>query len=201
MMPGALAKRWKSLPRATKWIVIAALATGAYFAIEPVLDARMLAASRADEAAEQLHQFSQRSRQFQQAQQDIGRGTTQFGDVEMPGAGTNVVSTASNKIREALSDRGITEWNIQTRRGVPLGRGVLGELLEGDDQEIQRVTFDVQLTDTPEVVTAVLAEIERMPEVTTIGSVEIRKSGGDGRKVQARLTPETWIIVRREERR
>ena len=200
-MFAGLGERWKKLPRASKWLVVAVIGMGAYFAIEPVLDARMLAASRADEAAERLHQYSQRSSQFKAAQNEIGLGTTQFGDVEMPSSGTGVVSAASNRIREALTDRGITEWNIQTRRGVPLGRGVLGELVEGEDQEIQRVTFDVQLTDAPEVVAAVLAEIERMPEVTTIGNVEIRKAGGDGRKVQARLTPETWVIVRREERR
>lgn len=196
-----LGERWKGLPRATKWLVIAVVGTIAYFAVEPLLDARMLAASRADESAERLRQYSQQSRQFKKAQDEIRLGTTQFGEVEMPSSGTGVVSTASNKIREALSDRGITEWNIQTRRGVPLGRGVLTELLESEGEEIQRVSFDVQLTDAPEVVTTVLAEIEQMPEVTTIGSVEIRKVGGDAQKVQARFTPETWVIVRREERR
>lgn len=200
-MAGGLGARWKALPRAMKWLIAAGVVAAGYFAIEPLLDMRMLAASRADDASERLLQYSKRSQQFQAAQQDIRLGTTQFGEVDMPTSGTRVDSTASNKIREALSDRGITEWNIQTRRGVPLGRGVLNELLDGDGEEIQRVTFDVQLTDTPEVVMAVLAEIERMPEVTTIGTLEFRKAGGDSKKVQARLTPETWVIVRREERR
>ena len=194
-------ERWRGLPRAGKWLVVAGIGMGGYFVVEPVLDARLLASSRADRAAETLEEYSRQSRRWKDAQQSIVLGATAFGEVALPGVRSGAVSAASNKIREALSDRGITEWNIQTQRGIKVSGGVLDELLEGEGDELQRVTFQVQLTDTPGVVAAVLAEIERMPEVTTIGRVEILRVAGEERKVQARLAPETWVIVRREERR
>ena len=197
-----LADRWRGLPRATQWLIIAGVGVGAYLGvIDPLLATRQASVFAADRAARKLEDYSRRSSQFEAAKRQIEFGTDQFGEVAPPSSARGAESIASNRIRAALSDRSVAEWDIQTARGVPLRGGAFDALATGEGEELQKVVFTVNLTDTPDVVAEVIAEIEAMPEVTTIGQVQLRKLNGTERHVQAMLTPETWVIVRREDGR
>lgn len=197
----SLSERWRGLPRSMRWLVLAgAVVVGYLGVVDPMLAARQEANVSADRSAARLQEFARQSNRLQGAGAEIARGTSRFGAVGVPGRDSGTVSAASRKIREALTDRGIEEWNIQTQRASELPR-VLEDLLEDESDELQRVTFNVTLTDEPEVVVAVLSEIERMPEVTTIGRLEIRRASGEEGRVTATLYPETWTIVRRGEGR
>ncbi len=197
-----LAERWKGLPRAARWLLIAGVAIGGYLGVvDPLLASRQASAFAADRAARKLEDYARQSGRWEEAKRQIEFGARQFGEVRLPGSGRGMEAEASNRIRAALADRGIAEWDIQTARGVPLARGIPSELEGGEGEELQKVTFTVRLTDEPDVVAEVIAEIERMPEVTTIGQVQLRRLSGDEAMVQATLTPETWVLARREDRR
>jgi hypothetical protein len=197
-----VAQRWKALPRAAKWAIAASVIGGAYLGvIDPLLAARQASVFAGDRAARKLEDYTRRSSQFAEAKSKIEFGTKQFGDVALPASGRGAESVASNKIRAALADRGVSQWDIQTARGVQLARDVSEALAPGEGEELQKIVFTVNLTDEPDVVAEVIAEIEGMPEVTMIGAVSLRRLNNQENHVQATLSPETWVVVRREERR
>jgi hypothetical protein len=197
-IPAALA-RWKSLPRAAKWAVYGGLFVAAYFAVvQPVLDKTNALSAAADLAALQLRQYDTQEASRAEALARIAMGASAFGPVTLPAKDPTRVSSVSDAIARVLGDRGVVEWNVQTQRSSALGRGVLPGLIKPDTEELQRVVFTVTLTDRTATVLGVIADLERMPEIATIGQVQLRRAEKGKDRISATITPEVWVIVSRE---
>jgi len=194
-----LVARWRSLPRVARWVILAGLGIGAYYGIvEPVLDMTNKADAAADLAALQLREYDKQEASRAEAQARIAIGSTSFGEVALPTKDANLVSRISDQIAAILNDHGVTEWNVQTLRGSPLGRAVLPSLFRPDTEELQRVVFTVTLSDRTATVLSVIADLERIPGIAAISSAQLRRTEKGKDRIAATLSPEVWVIVPRE---
>ena len=197
-----LRDRWRTLPRAAKWLVYGGVFVGGFFAvILPILDATNALTARADLAALQLRQYDTQEASRAEAISRIALGTSAFGPVGVPAKDPALMTRVSDAIATILGERGVTEWNVQTQRGTPLGRAVLPGLYKPETEELQKVVFNVTLTDRTATVLGVIADLEQVPEITAIGQTTLRRADKGKDRIAATLTPEVWVIVPRENAR
>jgi hypothetical protein len=200
-MAGIVA-RFRSLPRAARWGLLFAAFVVAYFGVvEPVIDLTARLDAAADRAGSRLSTYSQQA-EARKAQSDkLTLGVKRFGDVRLPDTDSKRANEVFSKISETLKARNISKPSITQNRGVPLGKDTLQGLLE-PNQEVQRLVFELKLEGSLEDVAGVIADLEKIPEVTSIGQVVLRRMGKEEeRKLQATVTPEVWIIAERGGRR
>lgn len=204
---------YKSLPRAGRWFVWALVCVAAYFGVvEPVIDRASGISARADAAAAALVAYdSGRSTQDREAA-DIRRGLRQFGPVLLPGEPGERSVAFNRRITEILDKQGV-KYPLSTVKTASLGAGPLDKSMPAG-QRVERLIRDVQFDATPEQVSAVLAELERSPEVASVSRVQIRRAGegrggaggggvggaggAGGRTVRANITVEGLVIARKD---
>ncbi|GAB4543789.1 MAG: hypothetical protein Tsb0013_00290 [Phycisphaerales bacterium] len=198
-MQGLLA-RWKRLSRAVQWSILALIGLGIFYAVvDPVTrwanDMNVIANDNAEKLARLQEQASKRS----EATGVLRRNARVFGDVLPPGPLDERVQTASQRIDAILRGNNAGDLDFSTRSPVALGTRVLPGYVENPDNfELQRVTFDVSFTGTPETVVDILAQLERIPEITLIADLNLKRIDSRGaRLVQADLAPEVWGIARK----
>lgn len=200
-MAGVVA-RFRALPRAARWGLLFVAFVVAYFGVvEPVMDLTAKMNAAADRAGSRLATYSQQAKARRDQSNKIDLGVKRFGDVRLPDKDPKRSNEVFTKISDTLKARNISKPSITQNRGVSLGKDVLQELLE-PNQEVQRLVFELKLEGSPEDVAGVIADLERIPEVTSIGQVVLRRLGKEEeRKLQATITPEVWIIAERGGRR
>jgi hypothetical protein len=190
---------YKSLPRAGQWLVWGLVCVAAYFGlVEPVMDQTSSIGSKADAAASALVSYeSGRTTQDREAG-EISRGLRQFGPVLLPGEAGERSGAFNRRITEILDKQGV-KYPTSTTRTAPLTSGPLDKTMPAG-QRVERLIRDLQFDATPEQVTAVLAALERSPEVAAVSRVQIRRAaGGAGsRTVRANITVEGLIIARKD---
>lgn len=191
--------RWRALPRSAKWGAMGLGFLLAYFVIvDPLLAFTNKLDAAADVAQIQLREYDRQEASRAEALDRIAIGSAAFGSVEIPAKDSSRVTKVSDQIGAILNDHGVKEWNVQTARGSPLGRALLPALYRPDSEELQKVTFTVTLTDRQATVLSVIAELERIPEIAAINSVQLRRAEKGKDRISATLSPEVWIIVPRE---
>lgn len=197
-----LITRYKAFPRSMRWLIVFAVFAGVYFVvIEPALNMMTEWNNAADRAAIALRRYEEQATARDAADTRIAIGVTRLGDVAMPNALRDRSNVLYTKIGSILDKHGVVRPSITQGRPIPLGKGVLAELV-GANEEVQRLTFDVKLEGDPDTILKVIADLERTPEVTTLGTLQLRRTGKDDeRKLQATLTPEAWVIAERGGRR
>ena len=194
--------RFRSLPRAARWGLGFVVFVVAYFgAVEPVIDTTARLNAAADRADSRLATYSAQAKAREAQSDKLLIGVKRFGDARLPDSDPKRSNEVFTKISDTLKTRNISKPSITQNRGVSLGKDVLLDLL-GPTQEVQRLVFELKLEGSPEDVIGVIADLERIPEVTTIGQVVLRRMGKEeDRKLQATITPEVWIIAERGGRR
>lgn len=191
--------RWQALPRTAKWAIFAAIGMGLYFGVvELALDQTNKLDSAADLAALKLREYERQEASRAEALDRIAVGSAAFGSVQVPAKDSTRVTKVSDQIGTILTDHGVTEWNVQTARGSPLGRALLPSLYRPDVEELQKVVFTVTLTDRQATVLAVIADLERIPEIAAINTATLRRAEKGKDRISATLSPEVWVVVPRE---
>lgn len=197
-----LSQRWKALPPVVKFGVGAAAFAAAYFAaIEPAIDAinRDGGKSASNETA--LIEYARSGGRLRAANETVSRGSREFGEVALPGDPQSRPSEFNSAVDAVLSTHKV-EGVTSTSRTAPLATGPLTKYL-GTGQKVDRVMKELSFNATPEALHAVLADLERTPQVAAISRVQVRQ--GDDREKADRLLKvsislETWTITRKEQR-
>ncbi len=191
----SLLQRWNSLPRAGRWLLAAAAAFAAYFAVvEPVLNRTGDLAARADAIQAGLDRQAQRSQSG--ASGAIALGLSRFGSAAVPGRGERS-GELNARLEEILRQRKVSSLSIRARAPVPLGRSAMDDVI-GEGEQVQRLILDIDFESSPEVAAAVLADLEQAREVASVGRVSMRRlDRGGQRAVQVSLSPEAWVIAPR----
>lgn len=186
----ALLAWFRALPRAGRWALLAALGIGAYFAIlEPIVDLTASYRLKGDRlesllARGELDPGSPEGRA-------VLLGIANFGEPLPPGPERERTEAFYTGVNEVLARHGVASPRLTTRERVPIATAgpVPGE----------RLIVDVQFESTPEVVTAVLADLEREPSVAGVSRVLLRRSAQSADKaggtLQVTLSPEAWIAA------
>lgn len=195
-------KRFRALPRAARWGLGFVVFIAAYFGVvEPVMDLTSKKNAEADRAGSRLTTYANQATARKEQSVKLATGVKRFGDVNLPSKDSTLSNKLFSKISDILKTRNIAKPSITQNRAIALGKDVLVNLLE-PNQEIQRLVFELKIEGSPEDVAGVIADLERIPEVTTVGQVVLRRLGKEEeRKLQATITPEAWVIAERGGRR
>ena len=97
---------------------------------------------------------------------------------------------------DLVADEGAEKGGFTT---APLGGGPLTAKI-GSDFRVDRMMRDIQFSAPPEVASAVLADLERLPVMSTISRLQIRTADGkdkETRQVRVTMTVETWLQARK----
>lgn len=195
-----IAERFRSLPRSARWLIWGALGLLAYFVIvEPIVERTSRLRILADSRAGQLAKAHSGAVVLAAAQSDIKAGVQRFGMVELPGEPKERSEAFSRRVGEILQAHGVRPTS--TVKETPLGNGpLLGAL--GSEYKVDRLVTELQFDASPATVAAVLADLERAPEVAAVSRVQVRKAGpqGDrpvGKVLRTTIAVEAWQLVRK----
>lgn len=181
------------LPRSGRWLLLAALGIGAYFAvIEPVIDATVSANSRADAMAARIRAVRSMDEKAKDDQQRIAIGSRLHGPIELPGPRSERATALNRAVDSALREAGVsgartqtTEQNLADGPATQFygGRGSLVKL-------VSTISFDA----TPEAFSQVLGALEANADVAAVTRVIIRRAEDGSRQISATLTVEAWAL-------
>lgn len=192
-----LAERYRSLPRAARWGLIAVGVIIAYFAaIEPALDRINKVRAKVGTKEAILASYERDQDKLRMAYNEIGAGLTRYGDVSFEFADrSDARATEFNKTVAAILKKHGVSQSTTTARPATLGTGPLQDAV-GQGYRVERLINEYQFEAEPEVVTAVLADLERSPLVSAVSRIQVRKGDAkEGRKVRAVIAAELWSRV------
>jgi len=201
-----LLTKFSTLPRSMKWLVIFLIFTVVYFVIvEPSLDQVNKLNVKADRLALGLKQ----ERDLLSADSAKGKlladGRRLFGEPLLPGDPANRPEAIHTAVDQVLAKNGVTK-SVKNERRIPFRGDELANLLGSSIQgTAERIVLDLTFEASPEVVTAILTQLEQAPEIALVGRVELRrpdagrdpKSGAPvavGRTLKVTISPEAWVV-------
>jgi len=190
-----LVERWRSLPRAARWLIAFGLIVVLYFAVaEPALDWRARASARADALEAGLARQAERAAGTSADAAALALAASRFGSPSLPG-GEERIRELNRRVEDIFSRHTVSNLTIRARSPASLGREALaGAVPQG--LQAQRAALDIEFEASPETTSAVLAELEGAPEVAAVGRLTLRRTDRDGRKrVAVSVSPEAWIIA------
>ena len=188
---------YRSLPRAARWCFWALSGVLAYFVVvEPLVNLYASMSRRAKDQGTRLVSFEQSRRKADDALASVATGIARFGDVAPPGDPDARPDAFGRKVALILTTHGIKDQKTTTRSSA-LGKGPLLDSL-GQGAQVMRYAIEMQFDGTPEQVAAIIADLERTPEVAAVTRVQIRRLDEDrSRTVHATISAETWLLTRK----
>jgi hypothetical protein len=192
--------KFRALPRAARWGVVAAAGTLAYFGLEAaVIDPTNRMNAEADAAALTVARAVDQASRRSEADSTIALAVSKFGEVALPGDFQTVTAELDNAVQEVFKGRGIEPGTSKKDKPALLGREVMSGVLPAS-KEVQRLGIEVKFECAQELVGALIADLERSPSITKVSEVKI-ETLRDKEKVKVTVTPEAWIIVEKGARR
>ncbi len=195
-----LVEKYNALPRIGKWGVWAALVIVLFFGLfEPIDSYQKSIASREETIETALKEQHDHFETEGAKAQELAALQSAFGSPLMPSPGGLKPEAFSRVVNSILESHNITDRTVSERR-VRLNGDLGATLAVGNiDRLILEVTFDAQ----PETVIAVLADLERSPEVAAVSRVRFDKAGvragtanaEEDHLVRATITPEAWVVA------
>ncbi len=193
---------YRSLPRAAKWLLSAALVVGVYFGVvEPVIDATARVDSSADLIESRLEQ------EADLMSQDQNRATLvrALGTPALPDEDVGRRAAFQTAVDGVFAEHGVPSKE-QTEQTAPVRLGDEHRGLIDADQQLERIELLLRFEATPETISAIVADLEASDSVTAVTQLKMdrraRRSRDDNsRLVGAQLGVETWLIAKRRSRR
>jgi hypothetical protein len=187
-----LADFYRGLPRAGRWGLLALAGLLAYFGVvEPVVDKTGALNARAEARARAIAEVRAGG-----ATAAADLGLRQFGVVEPPGDPRERAVAFDRRVLEVLEKHSVERHTSNTKTA-PLAPGPLLAALAPANQKVDRRIREIQFETTPETLAAVIADLERIPEVAAVSRVQIRKADDGGRTLRATVAAEAWTLARK----
>lgn len=189
-----LAQRYTALPRAARWLIIGLGVVVLYFLIlEPVLNQYNRVAAKVQSRSQTLAAYERDKEQIKAAGATVRVGVSRYGNVsfEFSEKSDARVSEFNEAVASILRKHGVSQVT-RTARPATLGSGPLLTAV-GPAYRVERLINEYQFEAEPETVTAVVADMERTPLVSSVSRVQMRKGDArDGRRVKATIAAELW---------
>lgn len=180
-----------------KWAVLALAGIGAYFVIERWwLDVLSDLDRQATAREAELASLRSRANVSSGAGAEVAAGVARYGVVREPVDAQTGANSISKRLGQVLGERGVKQYTATTRAPALLPSGPLSPA--GAIDRVERLVTDVQFEASPETFTAVLADLEQSPEVSSVSRVQVQRGGSAGPNANARivrvnLSVETWV--------
>jgi hypothetical protein len=194
----SLLQKFNALPRAAQWLAYLAVFIVAFFAIiKPVMNYSDTVSAKASQIEDAL------SKQNDFASATGGNGgiltalQSVYGTPLRPGGGLKP-EAFTRVVDGILENHGITDRTV-TERKVRMSGMDHDQASALGVAELDRLILEVTFEAQPDVVVAILAELERAPEVASVSRIKMDRSisriSDDDHLVRATLTPEAWIAA------
>lgn len=179
---------------------------GAFYGIiDPALGLAQKWNVSAQAKLERLSRSGREAAELSEAEGDIKNGVLRFGVVALPGAAKERSDALNRRVGQVLRSHGVTDHTSSVKE-MPLGSASFDQQF-GSDVRVERLVTELQFEASPDSVAAVLADLERSPEIAAVSRVQIRKASANGqekksssRTVRATLAVEAWQVVRKLKR-
>lgn len=184
--------RYRRMPRAIRWALLAAIGIALFEVREIVLRPF---ANAWDHKAEIIEDRVSQVR----ASQDISREIDQMhdlvrdlGPVDVPRNEADGQKSLNAAIGQVLQKNGATNqsWAIGPKGN--LSKTALPSIANG--KRIERLAGDLKFDATPKAAAAIIAELESNPDIETVDSVRMTRDASGG-KVKVHLTIEAWVLA------
>jgi len=193
-----LAARYVALPSVMKFAIIALSIVGVYFGLaEPALDRINQLSSRADGKSALLKKHAKGAAALKDAADAVETGIRHFGAVEAPVDSEERPLKFNQAVDKILNQHEVRE-STSTSRTAPIGPGPLTSKVAGD-YRVDKLMKDIQFIADPASAAAVIADLERLPLVSTISQLQIRQAEGKDKTkiVRVKMVVETWVLARK----
>lgn len=186
----------KDMPRAARWLIGLGVGLLAYFlAVEPALDAAAQWSARADSKALALDEHRRGRAQRESAAAAVSAGLATFGPVAMPVEEKRRSEEFNRRVNAILAQHGIRD-HTSTSRTAPMPTDALAGVF-GAGVRVGRLVTELQFEARPDVVAAVIADLEQSAEVSAITRIDLRKGGRDSsRLLRAQVSAESLVLLR-----
>jgi len=187
----ALLAWYSGQQRAVKWGVWAAAGLAAYFGlVEPIVEGTLKAGRAADVREASLRKLADAGADSEAEALAIRT----FGRLELPADANTRTLKLNQAVTAVLDSHGVRRHTSSTKL-TSMEQGPLQAAVPATEQ-VWRFVREIQFEAAPEVFAAVLADLERSPDVSCVSRVQLRRGGeanrGD-RVVRASVAVETWI--------
>ncbi len=190
---------FQTSPRVVRWVVLAGVAIAFYFgAVEPAVDQVAKLNTQGDVRAARLLGYAGDATEREEARRTITTGVRKFGQIQSPGDPRERSVALSRRISEILEKHSVRD-HTSTVRETPLGPGPLATAV-GNEFRIDRLVNDLQFDTTPERLSAILADLERAPEIAAVSKLQVRSATGRDagpRSLRVSLAAEAWVLQRK----
>ena len=183
-------ERFKGLPRSWQWILLAttfmvAFLTWAYV-IAPIGDGWAEQANRIEADLDRTSSGIAMDAHTKNA-------VMIFGPLDLPNKKADGSLTLIENVQMILADRGITNDTFYQSQSANIKASVLPGVARAGEK-IERIKGELDFESKPEVAIAIIADMERSPEIEAISNLKMDKLGNG--QVRTRLTVEAWVRTR-----
>ncbi|MCH2133423.1 MAG: hypothetical protein MK116_06715 [Phycisphaerales bacterium] len=188
-------ERYQEMPRASQWIVLAALFLVVFLLWSQMLQPTALAwSSQADDMERDL----QKLQNAEGVPTDIRNTAVGFGTVQLPGRKQQGSLQLAQNVQQVLQDNGITQDTFTMTRSTPINSSKSVGLTPGNEK-LERLKAEVDFKARPEVAIKIISTLESDPAIEAITSVKLDKD--ENPMIRVRLTIESWVKASKGGRR
>ena len=188
-------QKWIALPRALQWLTYLVLFVGFYFGvITPLWNMVDKTGDRAAGLQRTLSRAKELSTTESPDGAMIASVQSSFGRPLMPGS-SRLTPEAFGRVVDGILEGHEVQDRTVTERTVQMAQADADRLRAG---KVNRLILEVTFEAKQETVIAILADLERAPEVAAVSRVRIDRTGirDEGTQlVRATISPEAWIAV------
>ncbi|MEE3001300.1 MAG: hypothetical protein VX908_01260 [Planctomycetota bacterium] len=183
-------ERFRELSRVWQWILLATIFMVAFLAwayvIAPIGDNW---AEQADRIEFDLHRTSSGLAMDAHTKNSV----MIFGPLDLPNKKAEGSLTLIESVQQILANRGITNDTFYQSQSANIKASVLPGVARAGEK-IERIKGELDFESKPDVAIAVIADMERSPDIEAISDLKIDKLGNG--QVRTRLTIEAWVRTR-----
>lgn len=184
---GALAERYRALPRAMKWLVWLVVGLAAYFVLlEPIIWTLADLNDRSEKALAEIRRYAGPDSENRNMIRD---GRKRWGDVLTPGDRSRILE-AKNAMLGVLEAHHLTREFSMTERSASKLKGTESA---SSGVEYSRGPIELKFSAPPHVALAVIADLEMVPSIARIASIRIRRHT-DRAEVEVTLVADAWFV-------
>ncbi|MBL8759103.1 MAG: hypothetical protein JNK35_11810 [Phycisphaerae bacterium] len=198
----ALIARFRALPRAGRWLVVAGLFIAAYFlAIEPVLAATANLNGKADRLAKDIATRAEVRRKVGEASRQVEQLAGLFGQPGLPAAQSERAAALEKRVNAIFREHRVSSQRTVYKDPIAVPGDPPASLV-GPRERLERLGVELSFETDTATLMAILRELERAPEIAAVTKLTVKRGGGgvnrrptDANPLQVSLAAEAWIVA------
>lgn len=183
-------ERFRELPRMWQWILFACIFMVSFLAwayvVAPISDGWA-------EQADRIESDLQRTSDGLAMDVHTKNAVMIFGPLQLPNKKSEGSLTLIQGVQQILADRGITNDTFYQSQSAIIKASVLPGMARAGEK-IERIKGELDFQSKPAVAIAIIADMERSPDIESISNLKIDKIGNG--QVRTRMTIEAWVRTR-----